>query len=613
MDQLIRGAIESHSKAEGQDGMPTNSQLSMKMLVRLLKLPPDHRVSQELVKLQPTQFHPVYREATQRRAIFEKVFTDIERAALYSIIQSHKFNFKQHCVFADCVHTDLSWLSSASPLYLHRAGRLASEVQMACVNSASRTSLLSLLSFEPRSDWQYSILGAIKRQCVTLQKGSDALRAGVNAEILYHRYPDAKYQFRSGSGGFDSIEAMVVVEALNKALLDLAELKRLYVSKTIPAAPAGPSTRIKREASAEDLSSNGLFSPPLKRVSLSQADCLPNLSAPFLYSDSASHQLPMVSSTFTPSDETRCGGARPLIADFGGPIASLNLSQETKERLGNGQYPAYYSLAEVQRFDENYKMSVFQETARKLTAQGFDGSPRKKPIVDYDGPIEPLGFHRSTMEALRSDKFPSSASLADVQRLDMRYRRQEIACEQRLLVAEQQNRKLCAERRVEQEQRNQALQSHQEQLALLESQSRKRMELWMQQHALQENRDQVVNCPWSAVTPKPEQQQTTQMQPQEHSSDKDGKVAGPKLTTPPRDYQMQLQMLELQNRNRLAMHRKEAERHRKEEEEEEKERAVQQDYQLQLAVLEAPNKNRLRLDLQWQGVRERPCAAMWYE
>lgn len=414
MDRLINHAIESHSRAEGQDTSLTDGQLTMKMLVRLLKLPPDHRVSQELIKLKPTLFHPLYREATQRKAVFEKVFTRVEQNALYSIVQAHKCNFRHACIFADCLHSDVNWLSDTTQAELHEAGLLASKVQVQCVNSLSHATTLSLLRVGASSDWQYSVLSALRVRAEVLRQGSPSMRAATNVEVLYARDSAMDYEFPPGAAGFSSIEAMAIAESLNKALPDLEALKQLHGSRLPPLDPSILKTRLKREASEEALSSNGLASPPWKRLSLPNRIRLPEPSAPSFVHVMQQHDTPATQSNRSPH-------VTPSII------------------------PGYGSRASV---------TEQHDPVPKTNATDHVVAPWEKPIIDFDGDVESLGLHFKTLQNLKHGNYPCHRTLAEVQRADIQVKLQEHhkICahdyQQQLMLLEQQNKARLARKRT---------------------------------------------------------------------------------------------------------------------------------------------------------------------
>lgn len=577
MDRLISHAIESYNKPEREVGRFTEAQLAIKMLVRLLKLPPDHPVPQELVKLQPTLFHPLYRGATERRAIFEKVFTNIEQAALYAIVQGHKCNFRQPCVFADCLPPDVDWLSNADETDLQQAGRLASEVQMSCINEMNRAQIWQFL-IGTDSDWQYNTVSAIRFRVATLKQGNPFERAAANVEILYSRDPSAEYQFAPGAAGFSSIEAMVIFETLNKALPDLAALKQLHTSRRSDPRIASPNLRLKREASNEDLASNGLASPPWKRVSLPERVNIPNLSAPYF-------------TNVAPSMD---------------PRAELSVDC------------TYPTIPDIQKFNSKVKIMEDHAYAQAMKASGYIGPPWKKPILDFEGDLECLGLHPNTMECLRHGTYPCYSSLKAVQQWDLEVKlkihqnARAADYQQQLLLLEQQNRYRICGMRAENEKKCPTLQTPEEQRGLLKEQS-KNARLTKVEEKDQEMTKPNIQTPSSLANFQTQLQLLEEQCKQRCALAKDAQkkeMGRPKdfdRNLSQQNYSYSLTMLEEENRKKQTLEREKVQKQRQEAQQKEMgQQAYQRCFAVRPCVMPLPlstegiDSDQMQIEPSWQ-------------
>ena len=132
MDRLIDHAIPSHLKSESL----TDAQLAQNMLVRLMSLPDHHPVVSELSRTRPALYHPAYRHVQERIAVYNRVFTTIERVTLSLIHQSH-LHLNSECLFAEVSQFDQCWQQDIDGQMLLKANDLAHKIQkigMTCMN-----------------------------------------------------------------------------------------------------------------------------------------------------------------------------------------------------------------------------------------------------------------------------------------------------------------------------------------------------------------------------------------------------------------------------------------------------------------------------------------------
>ena len=274
MDLLVENALNTRLEQEFGSSAARDQNLRQQMMARLRSLPIDHPVVREATKhARWGSFLSKYQspDAAERKHIYEKVFTNIERVALQFLLECHKAHFDTACSFADLASiVVLTSLAQVDHATFTKASTLALQSQKTCIMSID---LPSVRSFVDQIHLNWQTRGQVWRQANCLEDVVDIPESTKQQQTVPVTLSDRP---SSGKGYFEPtkrvyLERTALLNILNDTLTTLSDVEK-YGRTADRQSGSRTSSRLKREAPEVGSGEGRLqISPPAKKPSIPEA------------------------------------------------------------------------------------------------------------------------------------------------------------------------------------------------------------------------------------------------------------------------------------------------------------------------------------------------------